>query len=214
MRHPPAPHITIVPMRAEHAEALAALQPLIFPTLDPNQLFYAEHYRHHLALFPEGQFVALAGAQVVGQTSTIRQTIDWAHPAHRFDDLLQEGWLNSHQPDGDWLYGMDIGVHPAYRRQGIARKLYQARHDLVRRLGLRGQVAGAMLSGYGARQHMMPAEDYVRAVQAGELTDPTLSAQLRLGFRVHSLLPDYLNDPACADYGALIVLPTEQDLAP
>ncbi len=204
--------ITIAPMQPQHAEALAALQPRIFPTLDPAQLFIAAHYHAHLARFPAGQFVALDGEQVIGQTSTIRRFVDWAHYQHRFDVLLQDGWLTSHQPDGDWLYGMDIGVDPTYRRRGVARGLYDARQRLVRALALRGQVAGALLSGYGAHQHTHTAEDYLRAVQAGALTDPTLSAQLRVGFRVHGLLPDYVNDPACANYGAFIILPAEHDI--
>ena len=91
--------IRIVSTREEHAEALEELQRLVFATLDDAERFKAEHYRKHVDLFPEGQFVALDGDRVVGMTSTVRMRFDFAHPEHRFADVIEGGWLTSHDPD-------------------------------------------------------------------------------------------------------------------
>ncbi|HEY7820340.1 MAG TPA: GNAT family N-acetyltransferase, partial [Vicinamibacteria bacterium] len=99
----------IASTRPEHAAALEELQILCFPTLDDSERFKAAHYRKHVEIFPEGQFVALDGDKVVGMTSTIRLHFDFAHVEHKFADIIQGGWLTSHEPDGDWLYGADIG---------------------------------------------------------------------------------------------------------
>jgi hypothetical protein len=44
-------------------------------------------------------------------------------------------------------------------------------------------------------------------VIAGELFDPTLSVQLRRGFKVHGIIQDYVDDPSCDGKAAFIVWP-------
>ena len=106
---------------------------------------------------------------------------------------------------GDWMYGADIGVHPDHRGRGLATLLYDARPALVRRLGLRGPVVGALPKGYGAVAGTLPIEAYVAAVVRGERRDPVLSITLRRGYHVFGIIPGYLEDPSCADHGVLVV---------
>lgn len=211
-RRPFGEGLRVVSTGPEHAEQLEALQETVFPTLAPEQRFRAAHYRKHVELFPEGQFVVLAGDRVVGMTSTIRYAFDFEHPDHTFADMIEGGWLTSHQPDGPWLYGADIGTHPEFRRRGIARALYAARQDTVHRLGLRGQVTVGMLSGYGDRKAEMSIEEYYRRLAAGELSDPTVSAQLKVGFELRGLVRDYLDDPVCDNCGATLVLDAAKEV--
>ncbi len=204
--------LVVTPTRPEHAEQLETLQTIVFPTLADEERFKAAHYRKHVELFPEGQFVVLDGDRVVGMTTTIRLDFDFELPGHTFADIIQGGWLTSHDPNGAWLYGADIGTHPDYRRRGIARALYAARHETVRRLGLKGQVTVGMMSGYGAQKHRISAEAYYEGVKSGAINDPTLSAQMRVGFELRGLLPGYLNDPVCDNYGACLVLDSARDV--
>src|SRR5262245_65561703 len=139
--------LTIMHTRPEFAPELEALQRVCFPTLADQQRFKAAHYRQHIELFPDGQFVALDGDHVVGATTTVRLHFDFEHVDHRFADIIQAGWLTSHQPDGEWLYGADIGVEPSMRGRGVGRALYAARQEIVWRLGLRGQVTAGTVSG-------------------------------------------------------------------
>ncbi len=205
--------IRICSTRPEHAAGLEKLQILCFPTLEDEERFKQAHYLKHIELFPEGQFVALDGSKVVGMTSTIRLSFDFDHTDHTFADIIQGGWLTSHEPDGRWLYGADIGTHPDYRGRGIARGLYAARQDAVRRLGLEGQVTVGMLRGYGALKEEMSAEAYYESLLRGERNDPTISAQLKIGFEPRGLMPNYLNDPVCDNAGVLLVLSAERDVA-
>jgi GNAT superfamily N-acetyltransferase len=152
------------------------------------------------------------GDRVVGMTSTIRMNFDFDHPDHTFADVIQGGWLTSHDPAGRWLYGADIGVHPEYRRRGIARMLYKARHETVRALGLEGQVTVGMPSGYGALKDQMTAQQYYDELVAGARIDPTISAQRRLGFQLRSLVSDYIDDPVCDRYGIVLVLPADREV--
>jgi len=145
-------------------------------------------------------------------TSTIRWSFDFDHNEHTFAEVIEGGWLTSHDPEGSWLYGADIGTHPDYRRRGTARGLYRARHETVRRFGLEGQVTVGMLRGYGAVKEEMTAETYYESVLRGDRTDPTISAQMKVGFEPRGLVAGYLNDPVCDDYGVLLVLSSDEEI--
>lgn len=198
--------VVVRPARPEHAAALEELQRICFPTMGEQERMRAEHFLHHLDLFPEADLVALAGDAVVGLGSGFLTDVDVDRPDHHtFREMIDDGWYGRHDPHGAWYYGADISVHPYWRGRGIGGRLYEARKALVRRLGRRGIVAGGMLPGYGAVRGRMSVPQYVAAVVAGELRDPTLSFQLRHGFEVRGLLRGYIDEPASDDWATLIV---------
>jgi GNAT superfamily N-acetyltransferase len=199
-------------MQPEDAPALELLQIIVFPTLSNDELIRAEHYLRHLELFPEGQFVITDNGKVIGMTTTMRSTFDFNHYHHTFMETIAGGWLTNHNPDGDWLYGLDVGVHPAYRGKGLARHLYRARHEIARELALKGQVTVGMMNGYGAVSNEMSGEQYYKELIEGKRTDPTLTPQMKVGFEPIALIPDYLNDPACGNYGVLIKIDIDKEI--
>lgn len=189
-------------MQPHHAEQLGALQQLVFPTLSAGEWMRAEQYLHHLTIFPEGQFVVTADDGVIGMTSSIQAIFSTAH--HTFKEISGGGWFTSHNPQGDWLYGLDMGIHPDYRGRGLARELYRARHYMAKQAGLKGQYTVGMMNGYGALAGTITAEQYFEELTKGLRTDPTISAQMKIGFEPVCLVPDYLTDPACGNYGVLL----------
>jgi 4-aminobutyrate aminotransferase/(S)-3-amino-2-methylpropionate transaminase len=196
----------------EHAEQLAALQIVSFPTLADEERFKAQHYQKHMELFDEGQFVALDGDRVVGATTTLRLDFDFGHVNHTFAEIIQGGWLTSDQSEGTLLYGADVSVHPDYRGRGVAKALYAARHELVWRLRLKGQVTARMIPGFGAVKHKMTAQRYFEGVVSSRIKDSTLSMQINVGFEPKELLANYLQDPVCDNYSVLLVLGSEKNV--
>jgi 4-aminobutyrate aminotransferase/(S)-3-amino-2-methylpropionate transaminase len=203
-------NLVLLHTQADHCAQLEQLQFACFPTLADDQRFKAAHYRRHIEIFPEGQFVVVEGDRVVGATSTIRLDFDFAHVNHTFDDIIDGGWLTSHDQAGAWLYGADIGTHPEYRGHGIAAALYAARQELVWRLGLRGQVTAGMLPGYALHRDALTVPEYYERVVSGEIFDPTVSMQMKVGFEPRGLLENYLSDPVCNNSSVLLVLPEEK----
>lgn len=196
--------LVVQQMQPADAAQLEALQHIVFPALADDELIKAAHYLRHLELFPEGQLVVKDGDKVVGMTTTMRSKFDFGHYHHTFKETIAGGWLTNHDPEGDWMYGLDIGVHPDYRGLGLARELYRARHEIARALDLKGQVTVGMMNGYGAVKDHMTGEAYYQELITGKRKDPTLSAQMKVGFEPIALIPDYLNDPTCGNYGVLI----------
>lgn len=212
LRRELASGLVVQTTRPEHAAQLGELQKIVFPFLSEEERFREEHYLKHIELFPEGQFVVLDGSRVVGMTTTIRLDFDPDHPDHTFEEVIQGGWLTSHDPTARWMYGADVGTHPEYRRRGIARALYAARHETVRKLGMLGQYTVGMLNGYGAVANEMTVDQYYLEVREGLRKDPTLAAQTRVGFAIGPLIKNYLKDPTCGNAGVLITLPAEKDV--
>ncbi|MGB1251382.1 MAG: nitrilase [Candidatus Promineifilaceae bacterium] len=197
---------TVVQSRLELVDQLEAVQRACFPSLDEDEIITAEQYAAHILRFPAGQLAVMTDdGQVAACSTDFQTTIDFDHYEHRYIEAVDNNWLGNHDPNGDWLYGADIGVMPKFRGNGLSTMLYKARHNLVRKLNLRGHVAGGYLAGYGAVSTQMPVEHYVAQVVAGEIFDPTLSIQLKRGFTVHGIIQNYVNDPLCDDKAAFIV---------
>jgi GNAT superfamily N-acetyltransferase len=189
------------------ADSLAAIQAACFPTLASGGLIRAEHYRAHLVVFQEGQHAVVqrATGRVAASSTDFRTRVDFSHYQHRYLDAVADNWLRNHDPEGDWLYGADIGVHPDFRGRGLSTLLYAAEHALVRRLGLRGHVVVALPSGYGAVARTVAVEAYVGAVVRGARHDPPVSTPLRRGYEVYGIIPGYVDDPSCAGYGVFMI---------
>ena len=152
--------LAITHSRPEFAVQLEDLQRICFPTLADDERFKSRHYVRHMELFGSGQFVALDGDRVIGATTTLRLDFDFDHVCHTFADIIQGGWLTSHQPHGEWLYGADVSVHPSYRGRGLANALYAARQEVVWKLGLKGQVTAGMMPGYSGFKQQISVDEY------------------------------------------------------
>lgn len=194
----------------KHAEALEELQKTVFPTLSPDELMQAKHYLKHIELFPDGQFVVLDGDKVIGMSTTIRYHLSMED--HTFLEISDNLWMTTHEPNGEWLYGMDVGVHPDYRGKGLARDIYRARQEVARALGLNGQITVGMPNGYLNYAEKMDLDDYFDEILRGNIRDPTVSVQEKMGFELVRLIHNYLEDPQCGNGGVLMILPIEKDV--
>jgi GNAT superfamily N-acetyltransferase len=198
---------TLLNTQMAHLPALAALQRLVFPSLSAAELLQEQHYAEHLRFFPAGQWVVLYQGRPVATTTTMRHPLT-LHD-HRFLDISGQLTLCTHQPQADWLYGLDMAVHPEHRSRGLGRRMYEARQALCREYGLKGQITVGMPSGYAAKAGEMDIETYYHGIQSGLIHDPTISVQLKMGFRMERLIHDYLDDPSCGNAGILMTWPLE-----
>lgn len=185
-----------------------ALQRACFPPPFSEELLWnADHLARHLEVFPEGQFVAVEGERVLGSASATRiDEAQWRAHAN-WEATVGGPYLNTFAPQGSTLYGLDISVHPEARGQGIARRLYNARFDLVRRHKLRRYGTGCRIPGFRdwAQSAPDPTPDaYVRAVVEGTTTDRTLTPLLRLGLRPLGAVEEYMEDEESANAAALL----------
>lgn len=205
----PSSGLQYVRMTPEMGAALEQLELAAFPTVLAEDL-YDEHELRVLAReFPEGSVVGFDGPGrdvPVALGLGVRTRFDFESPRHVLKDLIAAAPTEcGDDPSGDWYYGTDIVVSPDHRRRGIGRELYELRKQICVDLDLQGIVAGGVIPGYAEHKIHMTADEYIDAVVAGELYDPTLTFQLENGFEAVCALPDYLQDPAVDNWAALIV---------
>lgn len=175
----------------------------VYPASPP---WKEEQLASHLRIFPEGQFVAVDEGKVVGMAASL--IVDWDdyEMGSSWRDFTDHGMFTNHNPvSGRTLYAAEVMVDPTCQGSGVGTKIYAARTELAQRLRLRRIRAGARLRGYHSHADRMAPADYLEKVARGELSDPTLTFQLRRGFRVLDLIPNYLrNDPESLGYAACI----------
>jgi GNAT superfamily N-acetyltransferase len=157
--------------------------------------------------FPEGQLVAVQprSGRIVGMASSLIVTWDDYDLTDDWHDFTDGGLFTNHDPDGRTLYGAEIMVDPMSQGKGVGKLLYAARRDLVRRLALRRIRAGARLRGYHRYADHLSAREYAARVARGDIGDPTVSFQIRQGFRVIGVVGGYLvHDPESLGWAAVI----------
>jgi len=181
--------ILVRPLAATDFDQIVALQKLCFPKLKP---WTAEQYAALLERFPEGQLCVEFDGEVIASSSALIVDYDLYSDWHDWKTISSGGTIANHNPAGDMLYGIEIMVHPEYRGMRLARRLYEARKQLVRHLNLRGIVIGGRLPGYNAHKDRMSVHEYVAQVEEKNIYDPVLTTQLANGFEIKQLLPDYL----------------------
>ena len=177
----------------------------IYPDTDP---WSGKELSSHLAVFPEGQFVAVYGPEekIVGMCASLVVLWDDYKMLDDWETFTADGLFTNHDPKrGHTLYGAEVIVDPQLEHHGIGEKLYCARRGLAERLRLWRIRAGSRLRGYHQYVSQVPPADYVVQVVHGYLHDPTLTFQLHQGFHVLAVVPHYLtDDPASLGYAAVI----------
>jgi len=173
----------------------------------PEAVWPAETLMRHFQVFPEGQLSILDGqGRLIADSTAMMVASEQALRPHRWSEITGRGSLAPHDPNGDVFYGVDLAVDPEFQGMGLAHHLYAARIALATRMGCTFFVAGARMPGYHLASDLLSPDSYLALVERGLIYDPTLSKQLRLGFRLRGLLPHYISDPESADNAALIAM--------
>lgn len=198
------PKVRVRRWKKSDLEAIVACQKAAWPEYADDEQYGVRKFQLAYSAFREGQLLAEIDGEVVGYATSV--IVDMPAPLEKysFDELTGSGTFSTHTSHGDTLYGADIAVHPDWRGQRIAKKLYDARKRLVQKHNLRRMVAFGRLPGYGKVAARMKPETYVARVRAGELRDAALTAHLRSGYKVLSVREGLMVDAASGGWATLL----------
>jgi len=184
---------------------LIALQRECFPPPFPEDLLWNEKQLYsHIERFPEGALCAASEGRIIGSMTTLMIDFDPQHPHHRWDEVTDNGYIGTHQNDGNSLYVVDISVSPDYRKLGIGKRLMQSMYELTVFKGLKRLIGGGRIPHYHKSAAEMTPEQYVQAVLDGEKRDPVLSFLLHCGRSPVCVIPGYIEDEESLDYAVLM----------
>ncbi|MDN3202755.1 bifunctional GNAT family N-acetyltransferase/carbon-nitrogen hydrolase family protein [Algoriphagus sediminis] len=149
-------------------------------------------FRNQLRVFPEGQICIEDNGKVVAGALSIIVDYDRFGDNHNYDQITGYGKFDTHDDEGDTLYGTDIFVDKEYRGMRIGRRLYDARKELCENLNLRSIIAGGRIPGYAKYAKTLSPRKYIDQVKNKEIFDPVLSFQLANEFHVRKVITKYL----------------------
>ncbi|MFT5196667.1 MAG: GNAT superfamily N-acetyltransferase [Candidatus Promineifilaceae bacterium] len=198
-------NITYTILNSDLCKPVAELVDLCFPQMLAEDKYNEEDLKFMIGVFPEGTVIAMDGAKVVGMGIGVFINIDFDHIPATENQLISTNEELKHNPDGDYYYGTDFCVHPDYRGRKIGRGIYDRRKEVIVRHNRKGFVAAAVLPGYADHKHELDIDTYLAKVVAGELFDPTLSMQLRNGFKFIRPIKDFFTYPKSDNWSALII---------
>jgi GNAT superfamily N-acetyltransferase len=183
---------------------IASLVERVYPTMPP---YTAGMLRGQITRFSDGQFVVEYDGKIVGYAATFMIAESDAMKPHTWSQITGGGYASRHDPNGNWLYGMEVCVDPAYRRLRIGQRLYEARQAYVETNELKGIVFGGRIPGYARKRKQFPqAIDYLQAVVERKMRDPVASFHLRAGFEPIGVLENYLaSDKQSAGFASHMV---------
>src|SRR5690606_36257768 len=155
--------------------------------------------------FPDGQFCVEVNDKVKCCALSIIVNYKKFTDRHTYVQITGNYSFNTHDPNGDVLYGIDVFVHPDYRGLRLGRRLYDARKELCERLNLRAIVAGGRIPNYEQYAAELSPREYIEKVKLKEIHDPTLNFQLSNDFHVKKVLKGYLKgDTESMEYATLL----------
>jgi predicted amidohydrolase/GNAT superfamily N-acetyltransferase len=158
-----------------------------------------------LKKFPEGQLCVIVDDKVVAAALSIIVDYKKFGDNHTYRDITGNEEFDTHDPNGDVLYGIELFVHPDYRGMRLGRRLYDARKELCENLNLRAIIVGGRIPNFKDYSEELTPREYIQGVKQKEIYDPTLTFQLSNDFHVKKILRRYLpGDSDSKEYATLL----------
>lgn len=155
--------------------------------------------------FPQGQLCLAVEGQVVACALSLIVDYSKFGDKHTYEEMIGHHSFDTHDDDGDVLYGIEVFVHPDYRGLRLGRRLYDARKNMCEEWNLRAIMAGGRIPNYAKFADTLSPREYIEKVKTREIHDPTLRFQLANDFHVRKVLRNYLpGDKESKDYATLL----------
>ncbi|MDH5655063.1 MAG: bifunctional GNAT family N-acetyltransferase/carbon-nitrogen hydrolase family protein, partial [Spirochaetia bacterium] len=175
-----------------------------YPNLE-NPFWTESQIKTLLKKFPEGQICIVVNGKVVGSALSIIVDYSKFGDNHTYKQILADYTFNTHDPEGDVLYGIDIFIHPNYRGLRLGRRLYDARKEICEHMNLKSIVFGGRIPNYNQYAEELTPREYIQKVKNKEIYDPVLTFQISNDFHEKKILKGYLpGDTESLEYGVLL----------
>ncbi len=185
-------------------DALIGVQKECFPPPFPEELWWnKEQLTNHVRLFPEGALCVEINGDIAGSMTALMVNYK-PGDTHSWEKVTDNGYIRTHDRNGNTLYVVDISVKPAYRKLGIGKKMMQAMYETVVQLKLDRLLGGGRIPGFHKYQDILTPEQYLEKVVSGELTDPVITFLMRVGRVPAGIVHDYLDDSESGNCAALM----------
>lgn len=185
-------------------EELKAAMIEAYPTM-PDSYWKKSEIASLIKKFPEGQVVVKINNEFAGCALSIILDYQEFDDNHTYNDITGNCTFDTHDNDGDVLYGIDVFIKSNYRGLRIGRRLYDYRKELCEKLNLRGIAFGGRIPNYYKYAKTLSPKQYIEKVKKKEIHDPVLDFQMANDFHPSKILRGYLEgDEASNEFAVLL----------
>lgn len=181
--------LTVRNLRLEDYEAIRDISGRVYKGV--SQPWAREPISQLIRTFPEGQVCIEDNGIPVAVALSLIVDFSLFGDHHSYEQITAGGTYTTHDPEGDYLYGIEIFVDPDFQGMRLGRRLYDARKELAENLNLKGILIGGRIPGYHKHSAEMSPQQYILKVKERELFDPVLTFQMSNDFHVRNLLDHY-----------------------
>jgi len=171
----------------------------------PGSYWKEEHIKSLIDKFPEGQVVIKINGQLAGVALSI--VVDYAafDDTHTYEQITGKYSFDTHNDEGDVLYGIEVFIKPSFRGLRLGRRLYDYRKELCEKLNLKSIVFGGRMPNYHSYASELSPKEYIDKVRRKEIQDPVLNFQISNDFHPAKVMKGYLDgDKASQDFAILM----------
>ncbi len=171
----------------------------------PGSYWKEEHIKSLIDKFPEGQVVIKINGQLAGVALSI--VVDYAafDDTHTYEQITGKYSFDTHNDEGDVLYGIEVFIKPSFRGLRLGRRLYDYRKELCEKLNLKSIVFGGRMPNYHTYASELSPKEYIDKVRRKEIQDPVLNFQISNDFHPAKVMKGYLDgDKASQDFAILM----------
>jgi predicted amidohydrolase/GNAT superfamily N-acetyltransferase len=171
----------------------------------PDSYWREAQIRKLIDIFPEGQVALKVNGQIAGCAFAIIIRSGRFDEKHTYREITGDYTFNTHDPDGDTLYGIDVFIRPEYRDLRLGRRLYDYRKELCEKMNLKAIMFGGRIPNYHKYAHELTPRQYIEKVRDREIHDPVFNFQLFNDFHPVRILKGYLEgDQVSHEYAVLM----------
>lgn len=170
-----------------------------------------QKFESRLNIFPEGFFVIRIDGKVKGvTTSQITTYKPDEDAAYTWDGITDNGMIEkSHDPIGNALYVVSVGVAADVQGRGVGGKLVQTQIEFAKSRHLKYLFLGARIPGYDAycKEHGdITVDEYLNLKdENGKALDPEIRFYEKQGLKPAKNIPDFEPDDQSRDYGVVML---------
>lgn len=171
----------------------------------PDSYWKEDQIKSLIDKFPEGQVVIKINGELAGCALSIILDYDSFDDQHTYREITGAFTFDTHDEDGDILYGIDVFIKSEYRGLRLGRRLYDYRKELTEKLNLRGIAFGGRIPNYHKYASNLSPKEYIEKVKRKEIHDPVLNFQISNDFHPSKILKGYLEgDENSGEFAVLL----------
>ena len=156
-------------------------------------------------MYKRQQVVVIADGKIVGCALSIIVDYDMVKGDHTYAQVTGNETFNTHNPNGNILYGIEVFIHPDYRGLRLGRRMYEYRKELCEKLNLKAIMFGGRIPNYHKYADTMRPKEYIEKVRSREIYDPVLNFQLSNDFHVRRIIRNYLPNDEESKHNACLL---------